>query len=111
MAPLATAALDRAADAIGLVLSGAMNIVDIDHVVLGGIYAELADRLRPGIEAQLRARVIAAPWSDVTVEPAVAGRYPALTGGALSVLDAIVEDPASWLGADEDGALVPVTAA
>jgi predicted NBD/HSP70 family sugar kinase len=103
----ATASLDRAAAAIGLVLSGVMNIVDIDHVVLGGIYAELADRLGPGIEAQLRARVLAAPWSNVTVEPAVAGRYPALTGGALSVLDAIVADPASWLGADEDGVLVP----
>ena len=79
-----------------------MNIVDVDHVVLGGIYAELAARLRPRLEAQLRDRVIAAPWTEITVEAAVAGRYPAMAGGALSVLDAIAEDPVEWLGAEDE---------
>lgn len=95
-------ALDRAADALGIVLSAVMNIVDVDHVVLGGIYAELAARLGPGMEAQLADRVIAAPWTEITVEAAVAGRYPAMAGGALSVLDAIAEDPVEWLGAEDE---------
>ncbi|MDO8106613.1 ROK family protein [Isoptericola sp. b441] len=98
-------AMDAAAGALGVVLSSVVNIVDVDHVVLGGIYAELADRLGPAVEAQLRDRVIAASWTEVAVEAAIAGRYPAMTGGALSVLEAIAEDPAEWIGSEEDTAL------
>jgi predicted NBD/HSP70 family sugar kinase len=94
-------AIGRAADAMGLVLSSVMNIVDVHHVVLGGIYAGLADGLRPGIEAQLRARVISAPWIEISVESAIAGQHPAMTGGALWALESVLADPAEWLGAEE----------
>ncbi|HRA51967.1 ROK family transcriptional regulator [Actinotalea sp.] len=95
---LAVAALARAGAALGVVLAGVVNVVDVEHVVLGGIYADLADHLRAHVTEQLRRRVIAAPWSRVDVDVARAGKYPAMTGGALSVLELLVEDPAAWVG-------------
>ncbi|HWS57669.1 MAG TPA: ROK family transcriptional regulator, partial [Actinotalea sp.] len=84
--PASVEALARAGDALGVVLAGVVNVVDVEHVVLGGIYADLAGHLRPHVADQLRRRVIAAPWSSVEVGVARAGSFPALTGGALSVL-------------------------
>lgn len=88
----ALAALERAGALLGIGLANAVNVLDLDHVVLGGIYAPLAPWLRPGVEARLREHVIGAPWASVEVSPASAGAFPALTGGALTVLRALVAD-------------------
>ncbi|MCV2395017.1 ROK family transcriptional regulator [Actinotalea sp. M2MS4P-6] len=97
-------ALDRAADALGLALSAVLNIVDVECVVLGGIYAGLAPRLAPRIRAQLDARVLSAPWSALRIEAAAAGRFPAMSGGAWAVLEAIADDPEAWVRGDEESA-------
>jgi len=88
----ARAALERAGELLGIGLANAVNVLDLDHVVLGGIYAPLAEWLRPGVEERLRAHVIGAPWAEITVSSARAGTFPALTGGALAVLRALVAD-------------------
>ncbi len=88
--------LARAGSALGVALANVVNLVDVDHVVLGGIYAELADHLRDRVLAELDRRVISAPWAAVELDVARAGRYPAMTGGALAVLRALVDDPAGW---------------
>lgn len=85
-------ALERAGDHLGIGLANAVSVLDLEHVVLGGIYASLEPWLRPGVEARLREHVIGAPWAAVSVSAAQAGAYPALTGGALAVLRALVAD-------------------
>ena len=92
----ASAALTRAGAALGVTLANVVNVVDVEHVVLGGIYAELAEQLRAPVLEQLQRRVITAPWASVELSVALAGRYPAMTGGALEVLETLVEDPAGW---------------
>ncbi|WP_298461796.1 ROK family transcriptional regulator [uncultured Cellulomonas sp.] len=94
--PDALRALGRAGAALGTALANVVNIVDVGDVVLGGTYAALADHLDEAVRAQLRRRVLTAPWSEVRVGVARAGRYPAMTGAALAVLRAVVEDPAPW---------------
>lgn len=94
----ARSALAVAGSALGAALANVVNVVDVEQVVLGGIYAVLAEHLRETVTEQLRRRVISAAWSSVEVSVAVAGRYPAMTGGALSVLQALVDDPAGWAG-------------
>ena len=79
-----------------------VNIVDVGHVVLGGVYATLAPHLVDAVGEQLRRRVISAPWSDLEIDVALARQYPAMTGGALTVLEALVADPAEWLGEDAE---------
>jgi len=96
--PRTLEALERAGDLLGVGLANAVNVLDLDHVVLGGIYAPLEPWLRAGVASRLRAHVIGAPWAEVTVSAAGAGPYPALTGGALAVLRALVADVQAVIG-------------
>jgi predicted NBD/HSP70 family sugar kinase len=91
--------LAAAADAIGVAVSTTLNLVDVEQVVLGGVYARLFDHLRDGITAQVDERVLAARWSPVTIGPATAGVGASLTGAGLRVLDEVVADPAAWIAA------------
>ena len=74
-----------------------LNLVDVERVVLGGMYARLFEHLRDGISAQVTERVLAARWSPVEIGPAVAGPGASLAGAGLRVLDDVVAHPAEWI--------------
>lgn len=98
--PAALAVVEQAGTALGSALADYVNLVDIDTVLLGGIYPALLPYLRAAAEAELRTRVLAAPWTDVVLLPAPVGDHAALTGGAREVLRAVVEDPSAWVADD-----------
>ncbi|WP_353707705.1 ROK family transcriptional regulator [Cellulosimicrobium sp. ES-005] len=98
--PGALAAVERAGTALGSALADYVNLVDIDTVLLGGIYPALLPYLRSAADAELRTRVLAAPWTDVVLLPAPVGDHAALTGGAREVLRGVVEDPSAWVAED-----------
>jgi len=83
--------------ALGVALANLVNLVDVDQIVLGGIYAPLEPYLFDAVVAQLRARVLSAPWATVTVRAAKVGAGAAMVGGAQAVLRRLIEDPASWV--------------
>lgn len=89
-------ALAAGGRALGIALANTVNLIDVDTIVLGGIYTCLAPHLRPHIERELGARVLSHPWSPVLVQAARSIDYAALTGGAMTVLGEIVLDPNSW---------------
>ncbi len=89
-------ALAAAGAALGTALANTVNLLDVDTVVLGGIYAPLAPHLLPAINRQLTARVLSSPWSAVSVRLAAVVDHAALTGGAMTVLGDIVQDPSGW---------------
>ncbi|MEU1841073.1 ROK family transcriptional regulator [Micromonospora chersina] len=95
--PAALAALADAGTALGVAVSGVVNLLDLDTVVLGGGYAPLAPWLRPPVVAEISRRVLTAAWSPVTVRPAALGARSAAVGGAASVIRRIVERPVGWL--------------
>ncbi len=97
------AALRTGGRALGTALANVVNLIDVDTVVLGGIYAPLTPYLLPNIHRQLIARVLSHPWSPVTVQSAVAIDYAALTGGAMTVLGEIVRDPNAWMQREARG--------
>jgi predicted NBD/HSP70 family sugar kinase len=86
-----------AASALGIALSAVVNLLDLGVIVLGGAYAPVFDRLRPGIEAELRRRVLTAGLSPVTLRPAVLGADAAMRGAADTVVREVRENPAAWL--------------
>ncbi|WP_155384958.1 ROK family transcriptional regulator [Catellatospora paridis] len=90
-------ALEHAGTALGVALSGAVNLLDIGTVVLGGHYAELIDWLRPAIERELARRVITARWAPAKVRASALGSDAALVGAARAVTQAILDDPARFL--------------
>ncbi|MDO8143986.1 ROK family protein [Isoptericola sp. 178] len=92
----ARAAVVRAGQALGSALADFVNLTGVSTVVLGGVYTDLEEWLRPEVEAGLADRVLAAPFAPVVVRAAVAGEHAALTGGAREVLREVVADPAAW---------------
>ncbi len=98
--PAALGTVEQAGTALGSALADYVNLVDIDTVLLGGIYPALLPYLRGAAEAELRTRVLAAPWTDVQLVPAPLGDHATLTGGAREVLRGVVEDPSAWVGED-----------
>ena len=89
-------AVDRAGWALGVALANAVNLVDIDEVVLGGFYAPLTEWLTPAVAEQLQLRVLSATWSRPRIRPAASGQQAAMTGAALSVLRMLLDDPSAW---------------
>jgi predicted NBD/HSP70 family sugar kinase len=81
-APPATV-LAGAGRALGIALAGAVNLLDVPTVVLGGLYARLGNGLVDAVTAELRARVLSRPPVDVRVS------QPG-TGGALRAAAAAV---------------------
>ncbi|MFF8291719.1 ROK family protein [Streptomyces sp. NPDC016309] len=92
---LAVAALERAGRMLGLVVSGAVNLLDPEAVVLGGIYRPLMPWLGPAADRELTRRVVSGLW------PAGSGRLrgssssgDAARGAAAVVVRDVIADPA-----------------
>jgi predicted NBD/HSP70 family sugar kinase len=89
--------IDGAATALGVALSAVVNLLDLDTIVLGGIYGPLLPDLRPGIERELRRRVLTSELAPVTLRAAALGADAAMRGAAESVIRAVIDDPATFL--------------
>ncbi|MEU2440334.1 ROK family transcriptional regulator [Streptomyces rubradiris] len=85
------AALRDAGTALGIALTGAVNLLDPETVVLGGALAGLSPWLLPALETELADRS-AGPTCPVTVSPL--GPQGPLLGAAHSVVRAVLDDPA-----------------
>ena len=95
--PTALAAIQSAATALGIALSGALNMLDVSLVVLGGHLGELAEYLAPTVREELRVRVLAAPFEEPQVETVSLDQAPAALGAAYAGLNGVLRSPASWL--------------
>ncbi|WP_055530071.1 ROK family transcriptional regulator [Streptomyces graminilatus] len=83
-------ALDEAGTALGIALTGAVNLLDPEIVVLGGALSGLAPWLLPSLEKEL-ARRTAGPACAVSVSRL--GPEGPLLGAAHSVVRAVLDDP------------------
>jgi predicted NBD/HSP70 family sugar kinase len=91
-------ALDRAGRALGIALSGAVNLIDPETVVLGGAYADLAEWLTPGMQTELGARVKIRPWEPAGLVVSALKREGPVFGAATSVVQRVIADPSSVAG-------------
>jgi predicted NBD/HSP70 family sugar kinase len=94
-------AIARAGWALGVALTGLVNIVDPDTLVLGGLYARLAPWLIDPLREQLAERAPGGVPSPVRVEVSRLGPYAAVRGAAGLVVDRLIANP---LGANVGGA-------
>jgi len=91
-------ALDKAGRALGIALSGAVNLIDPETVVLGGAYADLAEWLTPGMQTELGARVKIRPWEPAGLVVSALKREGPVFGAATSVVQRVIADPSSVAG-------------
>ncbi|MFB7506830.1 ROK family transcriptional regulator [Streptomyces broussonetiae] len=85
-------ALRDAGTALGIALTGAVNLLDPETVVLGGALAGLSPWLLPSLETELRSRT-AGPPCPVSVSRL--GPEGPLLGAAHSVVRSVLDDPAA----------------
>lgn len=85
------AALRDAGAALGIALTGAVNLLDPETVVLGGALAGLSPWLLPSLENELTGRT-AGPACPVSVSRL--GPEGPLLGAAHSVVRSVLDDPA-----------------
>ncbi|WMD07254.1 ROK family transcriptional regulator [Streptomyces sp. FXY-T5] len=88
-------ALRDAGTALGVALTGAVNLLDPESVVLGGELSGLAPWLLPSLRDEL-ARRTAGPSCPVSVSGL--GPQGPLLGAAHSVVRAVLDDPAAVAG-------------
>src|SRR5262249_35586034 len=84
-------ALEDAGRALGIALTGAVNLLDPESVVLGGALAGLSPWLLPSLTGELADRT-AGPPCPVSVSRL--GPEGALPGAAHFVVRAVLDDPA-----------------
>ncbi|MEU0271583.1 ROK family protein [Streptomyces sp. NPDC006307] len=94
----AVAALERAGRMLGLVVSGAVNLLDPEAVVLGGIYRGLMPWLGPAADRELTARVVSGLWSAESGRlRASSSSGDAARGAAALVVRDVIADPAGYV--------------
>ncbi len=91
----AVEAIETVGTLLGVGLASTANLLGSRAIVLGGYFAELYPWLRTPIEAQLRQRVLAFPWSPIEVLRSELRDGAAVSGAAGLALRAILDNPAS----------------
>jgi len=91
-------AMKHAGRALGQAVADAINLIDLNRVVLGGSLARLASYLAPAIEAAVAERTLSARWVDpIAVAPSPYSSFPAMSGAAMTVLTGVIADPDGYL--------------
>jgi predicted NBD/HSP70 family sugar kinase len=94
----AVAAVEQAGRTLGLVLSGAVNLLDPEAVVLGGIYRGLMPWLSPAADQELTARVVSGLWQPGSGRlRASSSAGDAARGAATLVVRAVLADPVGYV--------------
>ncbi len=99
-APSALDAAASAGTALGRALANFVNLIDIETVLLGGIYTDLLPHLREPLTTELTTRVLASPWTELDLRPALVAEHAAMIGGARTVLRDVVAAPSAWTASD-----------
>ncbi|MGY0021350.1 ROK family transcriptional regulator [Streptomyces sp. cg35] len=93
----ALAALEDAGRRLGRVLSGAVNLVDPDAVVLGGVFRGLMPWLAPAADRELTARVVSGLWTPGNGRlRASSSSGDAARGAAVRMVREVLADPAAY---------------
>jgi predicted NBD/HSP70 family sugar kinase len=100
--PGAVRAVQQAGAALATALVGAVNLLDVDVIVLGGHLGEIGRLLQGSLEDELRARVLSARWTTPRVETRDDDDALAARGAAFVPLTSLVENPAAWLAQHQD---------
>lgn len=88
--PRARQALADAGAVLGRALAGAVNVLDVPAVVLGGAYASLFEYLAGPVREQLAAHVLSRDIARTEVLRSAHGELSAALGAALGALDDVL---------------------
>jgi predicted NBD/HSP70 family sugar kinase len=91
--PAVLGSLHEAGEVLGVALASAVNVMDLEAIVLGGCLAPLAPWLVDGVEDALKEQVLAAAWSPCEVRVSEFGEGAAVRGAAAVTLASVLDNP------------------
>lgn len=90
--------VDQAADALVSAIASAVNLVDVDTVLLGGLWTHFGDELATVLEGRLRSEILGYPNVKVRVFVPPVALHPSLYGAAEMGLRRFIENPLGYMG-------------
>ncbi|KAB8286977.1 NagC family transcriptional regulator [Bifidobacterium ramosum] len=93
----ATAAVDDAVDALACAIASVINVIDVDTVMLGGLWSGFGEPLRADLERRVQSQIMARDVEQVRLLFPPIVDHPALYGAAVTGLRRLFDDPLSYL--------------
>ena len=90
--------LHMAADALVSAIASAVNLVDVDTVLLGGLWTHFGDELATVLEGRLRSEILGYPNVKIRVFVPPVALHPSLYGAAEMGLRRFIENPLGYMG-------------
>lgn len=90
--------VDQAADALVSAIASAVNLVDVDTVLLGGLWTHFGDDLATVLEGRLRSEILGYPNVKIRVFVPPVALHPSLYGAAEMGLRRFIENPLRYMG-------------
>lgn len=90
--------VDQAADALVSAIASAVNLVDVDTVLLGGLWTRFGDELATVLEGRLRSEILGYPNVKIRVFVPPVALHPSLYGAAEMGLRRFIENPLGYMG-------------
>lgn len=90
--------VDQAADALVSAIASAVNLVDVDTVLLGGLWTHFGDELATVLEGRLRSEILVYPNVKIRVFVPPVALHPSLYGAAEMGLRRFIENPLGYMG-------------
>ncbi|OZG68652.1 ROK family protein [Bifidobacterium eulemuris] len=98
--PVVADVVDRAVDALVSAIASAINLCDIDTVLLGGLWTYFGDELASVLGGRLRSEVLGSPERQVRVFVPPVAEHPSLYGAAEMGLRRFIDDPLHFMPED-----------
>lgn len=96
--PAVLRSLSEAGYYLGIGLASAVNLFDVEAIVLGGCFGPLAPWVENEVRAVLDERVLSAAWSGCEVRASTFGAGAAVRGAAALTLRSVLAEP--WVVAE-----------
>lgn len=90
-------AVDRAVDALTSAIGSAVNLVDVDTVLLGGWWINFGQSFYEMLESRLKEQVLGVSDMQVSVSMPPVADHPALYGAAEVGLRRFIDNPLGFI--------------
>lgn len=82
---------------LGLAVANALNVLDLETVVLSGYLAPIAEEITPVVRETVQRHALAAEAGPIAIDRADSLADPALHGAARAALAPVFADPGAWM--------------
>jgi predicted NBD/HSP70 family sugar kinase len=83
---------------LGIAIANALNVLDLDTVVLSGYLAPIAEEISPVVRETILAHALAVEAGPLSIDRSDDLAEPALRGAARAALEPILASPGAWIG-------------